>query len=74
MEVFVLEVHIGFKGCVMFSLTLAVLFAKLAAQIGGIDCTRKTLFVHYASGVGDFMQSLSSFVISWMVSCTLMPR
>ena len=46
-------------------------FVKLAVQIG--DCIRKTPSAHCGSGIGDFMQSHPSFVISWMVTCTLMP-
>ena len=38
------------------------IFVKLTVQIG--DCIRKTSSAHYASEVGDFMQSLPSFVIS----------
>ena len=34
-------------------------FEKLTPEIGG--WTSKTPFAHYASGGGDFMQSLSSF-------------
>ena len=36
-------------------------------------CILKTLPVHYASGVEDFMQRLSSFSISLVVTCTLVP-
>ena len=48
------------------------IFVKLAVQIG--DCIKKHLLKkhHYASGNGDFMQSLPLFVISWMVTCALM--
>ena len=46
------------------------IFVKLTVIV---DCIRKTPPAHYASGVEDFMQSLPSFVISWMVTCTLMP-
>ena len=38
------------------------IFIKLIVQIG--NCIRKTPSAYYASGVGDFMQSLPSFVIS----------
>ena len=47
------------------------IFVQLTVQIG--DCIRKTLSAHYASGVGEFMQSLPLFVISLMVARTLMP-
>ena len=46
------------------------IFLKLTVQIG--DCIRKTPSAHCASGTGDFMQSLPSFVISCMVTCLLM--
>ena len=46
------------------------IFVKLIVQTG--DCIRKIPSAHYASGIGDFMQGLPSFVISSMV-CTLMP-
>ena len=39
------------------------IFIKLTVQIG--DCNRKTPSTHYASEIGDFMQSLPFFVISW---------
>ena len=45
------------------------IFVKLAVKIA--DCIRKIPFSHYVSGVGDFMQNLPSFVISWMVTCAL---
>ena len=45
------------------------MFVKVAVQIR--DCTPKTLSAHCASRVRDFMQSLPSFVIFWMVTCTL---
>ena len=48
------------------------IFVKLTVQIG--DCIRKTPSAHYASGVGDFMQSLPSFVISSIATYTLTPR
>ena len=47
------------------------IFVKLTVKIE--DCIRKTPSAHYALGVGDFMQTLPSFVISCMVTCTLMP-
>ena len=47
------------------------IFLKLTVQIG--ECIRKTPSAHCASGTGDFMQSLPSFVISCMVTCPLMP-
>ena len=47
------------------------IFVKLTVQIG--DCIRKTLSAHYASGVGEFMQSLPLFVTSLMVARTLIP-
>ena len=39
-------------------------------------CTRnnlKTPFAHYASGIGNFMQNMSYFVTSLVVTCSLMP-
>ena len=45
------------------------IFVKLAVKI--VNCIRKIPFSHYVSGVGDFMQNLPSFVISWMVTCAL---
>ena len=39
-----------------------ILFEKLTAQIGGWIC--KTPYAHYAFGVGNFLQSLSSFLMS----------
>ena len=41
---------------------LDILFVKLTAQIG--DSILKTSSVHYGSGVKDFIQILSSFLIS----------
>ena len=42
---------------------LDILFVKLTAQIG-IDYIRKTPSAQYETEVGDFMQSLSFFVVS----------
>ena len=55
----------------MLSLTCSidVLFEKLTPEIGGW----KTYFAHYDFGDGDFMESLSSFLISLVVTFTLMP-
>ena len=47
-----------------------ILFGKLAGQIG--VWIWKTIFPHYASRVGDFMQSQTSFLISLVVTCILM--
>ena len=47
------------------------IFVNFAVQIE--DCIRKTPSTHYTSGVENFMQIQPSFVISWMVTCTLMP-
>ena len=44
---------------------------KLAVQIG--ECIGRRPSAHYASVDRDFIQSLPSFIISWMVTCTLMP-
>ena len=46
------------------------IFVNFAEQIE--DCIRKTPSTHYTSGVENFMQ-IQPFVISWMVTCTLMP-
>ena len=50
---------------------LDILFEKLTAQIGG--CIWKTLSANYASGFEDFMQSVSLFLISLVVTFTLIP-
>ena len=48
-----------------------ILFEKLTAQIGG--CNWKIPSAHYPSGFEDFVQSLSSFLIFLVVTCTFMP-
>ena len=42
------------------------IFVKVTVQIG--DCIKKTRSAHYASEIGDSMQSLPLFVIYWMVT------
>ena len=49
---------------------LYILFVKLTAQIG--DCIWKKTSAYYVWGVWNFLQSLSFFLISWMVTWTLM--
>ena len=80
MEGFILKVYSWVVSKVVscsiyFMLTLNwginILFEKLTPEIGG--WIREISFAHYASGKGDFMQSLSSFLISLVVTCTLMP-
>ena len=44
-------------------------FEKLTPQIGKLIW--KTQSTHYTSSVWDFMQSLSSFLITLVVTCTL---
>ena len=49
---------------------LDILLKMLTVQIW--SCIWKIASVHYLSGVGDFMQSMSSFLI-FLVQITLMP-
>ena len=59
MEVFILKVRVKrFKRLFPVQLDLEI-FVKLTAQLG--DCIRKTPSVHYASGVGDFIQNHEFF-------------
>ena len=62
--------HVQF---LLFDLTLGIdiLFEKLTQEIG--SWIWKTSFARYASGVRDFMQSLSSFLIYLVVTCFLAP-
>ena len=62
MEVFILEAIVNRFQRLCHVQPYLNIFVKLTVQIG--DCIRKTPSARYASGVGDFMQSLPSFVIS----------
>lgn len=50
---------------------LDILFRKLTSDIGVF--ISKTPSAHYTSEVENFMQSLSYFLISLVVTCSLLP-
>ena len=71
---FIIEVNVSCLVSLMLTLTWGVniLFEKLTPEVG-VSIWKKKSLAHYASRGVDFMQSLSSFWISLMMTWTLMP-